>query len=111
MGEDPIFVATFDGDGDGDGERAVIVISGELDLAGVPMLQGRILEAAERHAGDLVVDMAGLEFMDSSGISVLIGAHKMLRTKDRRLVLRAPGGSPRDVLATTRMDEVFTIED
>jgi anti-anti-sigma factor len=54
-----------------DGASLVLALSGELDLAGAPELSAALTDAME--AGrDLVVDLRGLEFIDSSGLGVLV---------------------------------------
>jgi anti-anti-sigma factor len=55
-------------------DRAVIVLQGEFDLVGVPLLE-RELEGANVHeAKAIVLDLAQLEFMDSTGLRTLLSA-------------------------------------
>jgi anti-anti-sigma factor len=62
-------ISTSDGDG-----RAVVTIRGELDLATAPELETALLERLD--AGqEVVLDLRELQFMDSSGLRVLITAH------------------------------------
>ena len=54
--------------------RAVVTVRGELDLATAPELETAVMERLD--AGqDVVVDLRELEFMDSSGLRVLVAAH------------------------------------
>jgi anti-sigma B factor antagonist len=54
--------------------RAVVTVSGELDLATSPELEEAVLGRLD--AGqDVVVDLRELQFMDSSGLAVLVTAH------------------------------------
>jgi stage II sporulation protein AA (anti-sigma F factor antagonist) len=65
-------VEDADGDGDGDGER-VIRLRGELDIESAPDLERVLLRS--RPAGErVVVDLAELKFMDSTGLRVLLRA-------------------------------------
>jgi anti-sigma B factor antagonist len=61
-----------------DGHQAVVAPSGEVDLASVPSLDAAI-EAAVHAAGveTVVVDLVGVTFMDSSGISVLLRGRRL----------------------------------
>ena len=69
-------ISTSDRDG-----RAVVVIRGELDLATAPDLEAALPERLD--AGqDVVVDLRELEFMDSTGLRVLVAAHA--RVEGRR---------------------------
>ena len=68
----------------GDGSRQ-FVVRGELDLATAPQLEEALVSAIE--AGDeVVLDLRELEFMDSSGVRVLVVAHtrEQRRRPDRR---------------------------
>ncbi|MBS1879900.1 MAG: STAS domain-containing protein [Actinobacteria bacterium] len=49
-------------------------VGGELDLATVPALEAELNGALGRPAGDVVVDLSELEFIDSTGIAVLVRA-------------------------------------
>jgi anti-anti-sigma factor len=54
------------------GWRSVLSLLGELDLCNKDLLAGAIGSALERGARMLVVDLSGLDFMDCSGLSVLV---------------------------------------
>jgi anti-anti-sigma factor len=63
----PVFRVTTRRDADG----ATVVLSGELDLAGVKALD-EALHAAREAGGPLTIDLSHLEFIDSSGLGVLV---------------------------------------
>jgi anti-anti-sigma factor len=69
-----------------EGSAAVIAISGELDLASGPRLEVELaaLDAAVRL---VVVDLRNLEFMDSTGLSIIVRAHQRLAEQDCELSL------------------------
>jgi anti-sigma B factor antagonist len=93
---------------DGRGESAVRVrLTGELDLAGAPGLRDCLIALA---AADIVIDMTDLTFMDCSGISVLIEAHKRAIQHGRTVVLRKPQGMVARVLDLSGVDQVLTTE-
>jgi anti-sigma B factor antagonist len=79
-----------------EGNRSVLNLSGELDLATVGELEDALrtrLEAGE----DVVVDLRGLAFMDSSGVRALVGAHQAAEGGDGSLtIVRAPRGNEVD---------------
>jgi anti-sigma B factor antagonist len=61
------------GDGDGDGDERIVRLRGELDIESAPELERALLRS--RPAGQrVVVDLSGLEFMDSTGLRVLLRA-------------------------------------
>lgn len=70
--------------------RSVIVaIEGELDIATAADLQEHIQSAIKDHGPWLILDMAGLEFMDSSGLNVIINAYRTVRDLGGALALAA----------------------
>ena len=65
----------------------VISVSGELDLASSPALEEELERVAQSDAQLVVIDLRGLEFMDSTGLSVLVRAHQRAEENGRRLGL------------------------
>jgi anti-sigma B factor antagonist len=55
-----------------DGERHVIVLSGELDIGSAQVLEDALAEACSAGAKELVIDMAAVEFMDSTGLRAIL---------------------------------------
>jgi len=66
------------------GGAAVIRVSGELDLATSPALEQELERLAGEDAPLIVVDLAELEFMDSTGLSVLVRAHQRAEESGQR---------------------------
>jgi anti-sigma B factor antagonist len=89
-------------------ERGVLVLEGVLDVHTAPVLQEAIDQAPATEP--LVLDMAGLEFVDSSGLRVLVAAHNARSTEDAPLRLRNVDGEPARLLQITDLDTVFLIE-
>lgn len=67
---------------------AALVVTGEIDAQTAPGLAAALAAATDRV--ELVVDMAGVGFVDSSGLRVLLEHHNERQADDRRLVLRRP---------------------
>ncbi len=91
-----------------DGGTTVVRVSGELDLATAPQL-GDVFAA--QGSGDLDVDLHGVTFLDSSGISVLVQAQKLLVARGATLRLCSLTESARRVLALAGLDEFFQLVD
>jgi anti-sigma B factor antagonist len=51
-------------------------LRGSLDLATAPTIKAALSEATEKSRHDLILDLTQLEFLDSTGLGVLIGAHR-----------------------------------
>lgn len=70
-----------------EGRAAIVAVSGELDLASSPSLEAELERASGLESGLLVLDLRQLEFMDSTGLSVIVNAHQRLAADDRSLCL------------------------
>lgn len=71
----------------------VIAPIGELDLATAPQLERELLNAEANGVQHLVVDLSGVEFIDSTGLHALLRAEERAAADGRRLSLR-PGPNP-----------------
>jgi anti-anti-sigma factor len=89
------------------GSPAIVQASGELDVASAPQLRASLVALDQ---GAVILDMAAVTFMDSSGISVLLGAHQRAVDLGHQLTVRSPSPQVTKVLAITGVDEVLTIE-
>jgi anti-sigma B factor antagonist len=82
-------------------DRAVIQVSGEIDLATCPQLRNVLAELVDRGVRHLVIDLEQVSFLDSSGIGVLMGTLRRVRELDGSLRLTAPSAQVRRVLELT----------
>ena len=69
------------------GRRSVLLLQGELDLCTRERLRRAISSALKHLPHILEVDLSGLDFIDCSGLSVLVWAHKRLAEQDRQLLI------------------------
>ena len=92
------------------GPRVVVAARGELDLATAPELETSLLPLLE--AGDPVaLDLRELEFMDSTGLRVIVSADGRARDEGRVLrLVRGPEAVQR-IFRVTRLDERLEIGD
>jgi anti-sigma B factor antagonist len=89
---------------------AVVAVHGELDLKGGPSLREALVAAiGEDHGRRIVVDLDGVDFIDSAGLGVLLGALKRARSNNGELVLVATGRNVLRVLELTGLVRVFDI--
>jgi anti-sigma B factor antagonist len=82
------------------GDATVVVVRGEIDMATAPQLRNTLNELVDGGASRLVLDCRGLDFLDSSGIGVLIAVRKRLGD-DGAMTLEAPKPHVRKVLELT----------
>lgn len=94
------------------GAAAVVTLQGELDLAAVPALESEI-DRLQGEAGvtQLVLDLRGLEFLDSSGLRLVALAERRLGRAGGQLVLVRGSETVQRVFEITRMAEHLTFVD
>jgi anti-sigma B factor antagonist len=70
-----------------DDETAVIAVHGELDLATAPRLKWPLVDALDSGRRRVLVDLAGVTFMDSTALGVLIGVRRSLKPEARMAIV------------------------
>jgi len=92
-------------------DTTVISVSGELDLASSPALEEELERVARSDAQLVVVDLRSLEFMDSTGLSVLVRAHQRAEENGRRLGLVNGSQQVQRLLTLTGVADRLTLTD
>ena len=88
----------------------IVELSGEFDLAGVQRFE-RELAQLEPDAEVLLVDLTGLEFMDSSGLRALVMADQRAKKAERRLAIVPGPTAVRRVFEITQLDDRLDLVD
>jgi anti-sigma B factor antagonist len=86
-----------------------LAIRGEVDIASAPELEEALEDAIRQSEGALLVDLSGVEFLDSSGLQVLLRVRARLGTEDRALALVCPFGRVRRVFELAGLSDVFAL--
>jgi anti-sigma B factor antagonist len=89
----------------------VVHLQGEVDLASAPQVRRGLYELIDRGSHRIAVDLTDVEFMDSTGLGVLIGALKRLRENEGAMALAGIRPSVARVFEVTGLDRIFTIHD
>lgn len=87
----------------------VLEVAGEVDVYTAPVLRDRLadlLEAGKRH---LIVDLGGVEFLDSTGLGVLVAGLNRAREVGGSLSLVCSQERVLKLFRITGLDEVFTV--
>lgn len=94
-----------------EGADTVLTVAGEIDLGSVDILSTCLEQAGNEGTGRVVIDLAGVTFLDSSGLNAILRANQSLHSLERELVLRRPTDASRRVLTVAAVDGVLKIED
>lgn len=87
---------------------STVYLSGEIDLERSPAARKTLLDTLARRQA-LVVDLAEVSYIDSSGIASLVEAYQKARSANLGFTLAAVGPPVMRVLSLARLDQVFPI--
>lgn len=93
-----------------DADGVTLVVRGEIDLASAPALARELRDARSRPARRIVIDLADLEFIDSTGIHALIQAQLAAELDGHELVLTHVPPQTQRLFSLTGINERFNLE-
>jgi anti-sigma B factor antagonist len=93
-----------------DGGAALVTIGGELEFGTAASLRTTLSDLAQEGSDPVVVDLAALRFIDSTGLSLLVQAKKRFEAQGRRFELRRPTHRVIRVIETSGLAELFALE-
>jgi anti-anti-sigma factor len=90
-------------------QAAVLALFGELDVASSAVLEDELARVAPSPV--IVLDLRALEFIDSTGLGVLVKTHQRMRDEGDRLAVIEGDGQVKRLLELTGLDRQLTIVD
>lgn len=93
------------------GGTAVLAVHGEVDVSTAPRLRQQLVELASAGNDRAVVDLEGVDFLDSTGLGVLVSGLKRFRTLGGDLLLVCTQQRILKVFEITGLTKVFAIHD
>ena len=94
------------------GDRAVLAVRGEIDLETSPQLWSGIQEHMPGSGpGGLWVDLSDVDYIDSSGIAVLVQGHKHASRSRKVFGLQSPSRTVRNLIELAQLHKLFRIDD
>ena len=94
-----------------EGSAWILAASGELDLRTSPDLEERLDRAWAAGAELVILDLRQIDFMDSTGLRVLLGSHQRAQETGRRFALVRGADQVERVLTLTGVHDLLTIVD
>ena len=83
---DPVQIRT-------EGDVVIAALQGEIDLANAKMVAGEIGNAVPNDAAGVVLDLADVTYLDSSGVHLVFELNERLRSRQQRLTIALPEGA------------------
>jgi anti-sigma B factor antagonist len=87
----------------------LLLVEGELDIATAPRLISVLNGAVQEALRSLVVDLSRVDFMDSTGLALLINAHRRLTRRSKGFAVVCPPGPLRRVFEVTDMVDTLHV--
>jgi anti-sigma B factor antagonist len=91
------------------GRWSVVEVGGEVDVATAPRLREKLISLVNDGSYHIVVDLGAVDFIDSTGLGVLISGLKRVRTHDGELVLVCTEARILKVFEITGLTKVFPV--
>lgn len=89
------------------GNWVVLHVRGEIDMATAPQMRNRVQVIVARQPQGLVLDLGGVDFIDSTGLGVIVGAAKRMRINDGELRIVCDQPHLNELFELTRLNRVF----
>ncbi|HEX9313272.1 MAG TPA: STAS domain-containing protein [Actinomycetota bacterium] len=91
------------------GDASLLSLRGEIDVYTAPRLRQAIIDLVEGGATRIVVDMEKVDFLDSTGLGVLVGGLKRVRVKEGSLSIVTTQDKILKIFDITGLNRVFDI--
>ena len=91
------------------GNCAVLRVVGEIDGHTAPELRQRVIQLADNGTLHIIADLRSVDFLDSTGLGVLVGGLKRLRMREGSLALVATGGRILQLFEITGLSHAFAL--
>jgi len=91
------------------GDWSVTHVVGDLDMASAPALRATVLQQLDDGWTHLVLDLTGSDFIDSSGVGVIVGFLRRIRSRAGQLELVVPLPEQRRIFELCELDRIFTL--
>src|SRR5436309_11799143 len=82
-----------------------VELTGELDISSASGVESRLIEVEQRAPERLILDLTRVNFIDSTGLSMIINADGRAKRAGRRLTIVSGDGVPRRILRTVGLEE------
>ncbi len=92
-------------------DKLYVKVSGDLDINNIAKLREEVLVQYEDIDKDIVFDFIDLDYIDSTGLGVLISVYKRVKEKDNQIYIKNAKKNIKKLFYITELDQIFKLED
>lgn len=92
-------------------DLTIIFLSGELDIYTAQKFKEQLYAVADSTQTDINIDCTHLNYIDSTGLGIFVGALKRARQHDKGIILTNPKENIKKLFVITGLDKVFMIKE
>jgi anti-sigma B factor antagonist len=90
-------------------EITVLKLTGRLDASSAPEMKSRVLELIDAGKIKVLIEMNGIDFIDSSGLGILVSCLRLIDKAGGALKIASLKENPKNLFQTTRLNRVFEL--
>lgn len=87
-----------------------VTIEGELDVSTADKLKEHLHGLVEQEVVDIKINLNNLEYIDSTGLGVMIGVLKKIKISDKDIYIINPRSNVKKIFTITGLDKIFKVE-
>jgi anti-sigma B factor antagonist len=88
---------------------AKVVVSGEIDIYTAQLFKEKLYHTVDKSDKDLVVDCSNLNYIDSTGLGIFVGALKKIKQKGKNIFIENVRDNIRKLFVITGLDKLFIL--
>lgn len=87
-----------------------INLEGELDVSTADKLKEYLHKLADEHILDMKLNLSNLDYIDSTGLGVMIGVLKKIKSEEKEICIINPKSNVKKIFTITGLDKIFKVE-
>lgn len=87
-----------------------VTLIGELDVSSAEIFKKSLNELVDENSQNIKIDLDKLEYIDSTGLGVMVGVLKRLKVNGKGIYLNNPKSNVRKILEIAGLDKIFNVE-
>jgi len=86
-----------------------VIVNGDIEMMTIKNFKQKLFELGQNSDKNIHIDLSNVDYIDSSGVGVLISLHKLQKKKGKELIIQKVSSKVRNVLKLSSLSDVFNI--